>query len=410
MVDDQVICSVCNRSFTALRYYKAHLKYPKNIKCAIKCRAYGQSLPEKRVYASIESGENDTSHSQHTQKARTMVGTSVYTGNSHEYAPVRDDSDDELDSEQSDAEDSAMLDEDSVNDSHLPPIGDDSDDDTYVSDNTHNHPVDSSIWDEFKQYSDYAVQNTCDLPLEIAAGIELMHLLSVKRVPLCLYDEIYQWHLDNIEARAKMPRQTLLNKLNDRYYMNNKQPQVEKNVLLPQSNVYVDLVIHLFREQVQSLLTDPRIKDEDLLFFLNNPFQPPPEEFTTLGDINTGLAYRETYKKLITDPSRQVLLPIILYMDAAITGQYDHLPIEALKFTLGIFNAVTRDKAYAWRNLGYVTQYTGDDQAAREMIEEHCGMDAGDYLTDDETDEEYDDKSHVTGTTESSVNNAEPEE
>ena len=263
--NDEVICSVCNYPFSHSRYFKAHLKYPKNEKCARQNRAYGHSLPEKRVYERVESGETDSSLSQSTRKARSMVGTSVFTRNSHEYEAVIDDSDEELHSQHSDAEDPGMLDEDSVNDNNLPPIGDESDDESTVEDKP---PVDSSIWDEFKEYSDYAVQNTCDLPSEVVAGIELMHLLSVKRVPLCLYDEIYQWHLDNIEARDKMPRQTLLNKLNDRYYMNNKQPQVVKNVLLPQSNVYVDLVTNLFREQAQSLLTDPRIKDEDLLFSL----------------------------------------------------------------------------------------------------------------------------------------------
>lgn len=408
MADDDVICSVCNRSFTGSRYYKAHLKYPKNWKCAIKSQSYGHSLPKKRVFERVESGENDTSFKQRTQKSRSMVGTSVHTGNSHEYEPILNDSDDELLSEPSDDEGPAMFDEDSVNYNNLPPIGEESDDEMTVEDKP---PVDSSIWEEFKQYSDYAVQNTCDLPSEVVAGIELMHLLSVKRVPLCLYDEIYQWHLDNIEARDKMPRQTLLNKLNDRYYMNNKQPQLEKNVLLPQSNVYVDLVFHPFREQAQSLLTDPRIKDEDLLFFLNNPFQPPPEDFTTIGDINTGLAYRETYKKLITDPSRQVLLPIIMYMDAAITGQYDHLPIEALKFTLGIFNAATRDKAYAWRSLGYITRYSGADQIAREIIQEEAGMDAEGYLTDDETDDEEEERTQATGNnTQDSSNSEDTEE
>ena len=301
--------------------------------------------------------------------------------------------------------------EESDNNDNIPPSEEEDDNPTDIPGNLPEEPVDKTIWEEFKAYSDYASDNTCDFTPEVAAGVELMHLLSVKRVPLCLYDEIYKWHLDNMQAQSKMPRKTLLKKLSTRYYMDNKAPQIVKNVLLPQTNVYVDLVIHLFREQAQSLLTDPRIKDEDLLFFLNNPFQPPPEAFTTIGDINTGVAYRETYKKLITNPNRQVLLPIILYMDAAITGQYDHLPIEALKFTLGIFNAATRDKAYAWRNLGYVTQYTGDDQAAREMLEEDGGMDAGEYLTDDETEDEYDDdKSHVTGATESSVNNAETEE
>jgi hypothetical protein len=217
--DEDVVCDVCNRTFTRFQYYKAHLKYQKNKLCAIRSRSYGNSLPEKRGFGTLASTEDGTNLQHLAQKSRTMVGKSVHLHNSSDHAELMSGDEDGSHLEESDEESPGILDGDSVNSGHLPTIGDDFDDDTTIHDNT---PVDSSIWEEFKQYSDYAVQNTCDLPAEIEAGIELMHLLSVKRVPLCLYDEIYQWHLDNIEARDKMPRQTLLNKLNDRYYMHNK--------------------------------------------------------------------------------------------------------------------------------------------------------------------------------------------
>jgi hypothetical protein len=40
-----------------------------------------------------------------------------------------------------------------------------------------------------------------------------------------------------------------------------------------------------------------------------------------------------------------VSLAIIACMDGCVMGQCDNLPIEASKFTLGIFNAKTRDRA-----------------------------------------------------------------
>ena len=42
------------------------------------------------------------------------------------------------------------------------------------------------------------------------------------------------------------------------------------------------------------LLTDPRIVDDDYLFFGNYPLQPPPDTLNYVGDLNTGRAYTET--------------------------------------------------------------------------------------------------------------------
>ena len=70
-------------------------------------------------------------------------------------------------------------------------------------------------------------------------------------------------------------------------------------------------------------------------FFNDDPLAPPPETVTKLGDLNTGDAYLKTYKKLIRKPN-QVLLPICLYIDGAVTGQFSDLPVTPVKIALGI--------------------------------------------------------------------------
>ncbi|MGL5917691.1 MAG: hypothetical protein ACRCYM_00390, partial [Cetobacterium sp.] len=87
-------------------------------------------------------------------------------------------------------------------------------------------------------------------------------------------------------------------------------------------------------------------------------------------DINTGEAYIETYKQLITDPKRQILVPIPLYIDGAVTGQFDKLQVTALKMTIGILNRKARDKEYAWRNLGFVTNYAKEDHRGKKIFVE----------------------------------------
>ena len=106
------------------------------------------------------------------------------------------------------------------------------------------------------------------------------------------------------------------------------------------------------------------------------PLPPPPEDLDYIRDINTGLAYTETWKKLIGKPgTKKVLLPVIMYLDGAVTGQFDNLPIEALKFTFGIFTRKARDRAWMWRTFGYVPQVSKARTQGEKMFMESGHMD-----------------------------------
>ena len=228
--------------------------------------------------------------------------------------------------------------------------------------------ADTSMLEDFETFCEYSNKHQLRLSADMRAATELMALLSKKRVPLNVYDEVFQWHLRNIGARKFVTRKKLTQQLHDRYNMEKNQPVQLTNLRLPYSRSRVNIVIHNTKYQIQLLLTDPRTKDHDYLFFNDNPFAPPPDEFLTVGDLNTGRAYRETYKRLIKDPSKQVLLPIIFYMDGAVTGQFDTLPIHALKLTLGIYNQLARDKEFTWRPTGYLTQHLKEKTQAEDLI------------------------------------------
>ena len=104
----------------------------------------------------------------------------------------------------------------------------------------------------------------------------------------------------------------MMKKLANRYNWKRNLYEVS-HIVLPSSKAGVDVVFHNAREMVVSLLTDPRICEQDYVFFDNNPFAPPPEKLDKIADLNTGLAYTRTYKKLITKPNKQILVPIVLH-------------------------------------------------------------------------------------------------
>ena len=195
-------------------------------------------------------------------------------------------------------------------------------------------------------------------------AVSLLLLLRRTKASLGAYEQLMLWHLRNsgrllphehlTDFSGYITRKAMINKLCFRCNINPSSHASAINVTLPHSNAQAQIVVNNVQQAMVSLLTDPRIADQDCLFFGEDPLQAPPEDLNYIGDLNTGKAYRDAHDVLITDPSRQILLPVIFYIDGANTGHFADLPITALKFSLGIFTRKARDKDYFWRTLGYV--------------------------------------------------------
>ncbi|MCA1800340.1 MAG: hypothetical protein LC650_03515, partial [Actinobacteria bacterium] len=222
---------------------------------------------------------------------------------------------------------------------------------------------------QFKKYVRNAFQNYAHLDENEEAAIKIMRTLLKKKAPLDTYEAVMEWHLNTCgklrpgaslgKSECFVSRQKLMDKLRKRYNMEHKYA-TPKHIVLPHTKTKVTVWWKNARDNVQSLLTDPRWKDEDFLYFDNDPFAPPPDDLDYISDINTGEAYIETYRRLITKPN-QILVGIPLYIDGAVTGQFDKLQITSLKMTLGILNRKARDRQHAWRSLGFVTNYAKED-------------------------------------------------
>jgi hypothetical protein len=82
------------------------------------------------------------------------------------------------------------------------------------------------------------------------------------------------------------------------------------------------------------------------------------------------MAYKSAYNKFIEYPGKQVLLPIVMYIDGAVTGQFSDLPITALKIALGIHTRKHREKDMAWHTLGYVAQVSTASSRGKHLVKE----------------------------------------
>jgi hypothetical protein len=225
-----------------------------------------------------------------------------------------------------------------------------------------NGPAGEALRD-FKEFVAQSRDHSRQLSYYEKESIKLMHLLRRKGASLDTYDAVMKWHLEssgNRNPQAFISRHTLMKMLGERYNIPRTYLK-ERSIVLPSSGAKVNLIYHDARDIVVSLLTDPRFSDDDFLHFNNDPLAPPPEDLDYVADLNTGLAYRETWKHLITKPGKQMLVPVVLYGDAAVTGQFDHLPVDAMKVGLGIMTKEARDRGEAWRPVGtYVGNNSGD--------------------------------------------------
>ena len=216
-----------------------------------------------------------------------------------------------------------------------------------------------------KSFQDYVLkqQTTLQFTKNEVAAIQLLSTLRKTKASLNTYESVMDWHLKTVgnihptqtvkQSNDFISRERLFKTLRERYKYDKMYHQVTP-ITLPHSKAKAQIVWNDAKECISSLLTDPRITDNDYLFFEDNPLASPPEKLKFVEELNTGRAYTKTYKKLIERPQEQVLLPVIFYIDAATTGQFADLPVTAVKFTLGIFNRKAREKDYFWRTLGYI--------------------------------------------------------
>lgn len=385
----------------------AHLKYPKNYSCKAEYCKFLQVSPSSEPDAKrprLSSPKTPPVFSpaptENVQKAAVSPVIPLNFANHEAFISAQDANnyaDDYVFPDQdanNDADDNMFV----VNDDEILPVEDQipptqAPEPAQAPMQEGNHTRISEMMNNFKAYVNHSTQNRSWLDSEMEAGIELMHLLHKNGAPLVLYDVIFDWHLAHLKAERRVTRTHLMKKLRDRYNMDKSKPYITR-IRLPSNNLKAKIPCHDTPTMMVDLLSDPRIMEEDYLWFNDDPYGHPPAEWTELADINDALAYRKTYEKVIlptpyTDSGRRrVLLPIILYMDGCVTGWNENLAIELVKFTLGIFTSKARDKDYTWRNLGAIPQFQKVKAKAAELIQQSRHVDADGYLSFSESEPE----------------------
>lgn len=193
--------------------------------------------------------------------------------------------------------------------------------------------------------------------------VKLLRLLRKADTPLYLFDQVVDWAMkaqnDGVLSPRKIhpKRKGLVKQLKTRFNYNGLEP-TNTVVKLPNAQVPVMVTTHCVEEAIRSLLTDTELMTDGNLDFFNtdDPFAGPPDmtDDHVFGDVHSGCRVRETFEMLCTVRGRDVLLPIIFFIDKTHIDEHGRLCQEPVCITLGIFNLATRRKPRAWRPIGYI--------------------------------------------------------
>ena len=193
----------------------------------------------------------------------------------------------------------------------------------------------SSILEDFANYHDWAMSQfgkKGGFNKQWTNAIKLCSRLRRGKSSLQAYEEIMLWHFEATDSAPEggklsqhpdfISRRVLFSHLSRRYNLHGNVNESEV-IILPSSGASARMVRNRIEFCLQSLLTDPRIVDDDYLFFdMEDPFSGPPERKggdrnVMIGDITTGRAMLDAWDDYISNPGKQVLLPIIFYIDGA---------------------------------------------------------------------------------------------
>lgn len=215
---------------------------------------------------------------------------------------------------------------------------------------------------------------------QLLAEIELMNLMVQHKMPLSTFQSIFQWaikaqkrngfsfsDLDKPRERATVLKET------------------RKCVRMPETKFKtvaitweptkkpVQLFIRTFRDSLNSLLTNTNLVNEKNFSFphpsvpyIGKNFSQASGE-TQISELHHGTWWIDSWKKNCTladvdvydenidhneqGEYKEILVPIILYMDGISLDSHGRLSLTPLNMTLGIFNQEARKSPDAWETL-----------------------------------------------------------
>ena len=119
----------------------------------------------------------------------------------------------------------------------------------------------------------------------------------------------------------------------------------------------MNVICYDFVPQLLSILQNRKMMSaENLVLDPNNPLAMYMPHDSRLGEALSGSVYRDMYHRLVSNPSKQLLCPLICYTDGTQIDSLSRFAVEPFLFTPAVLTYSAHCKADAWQPFGYVQQ------------------------------------------------------
>ncbi len=189
---------------------------------------------------------------------------------------------------------------------------------------------------------------------------ELLKLCMDVSAPFSFYKQILEWAQRAKESGYTFvpqykTRRSLTRHLTKWLRLEHFVPK-QQAVILPGDGLEIDVTIFNFTDGLTTLLNHPELTGDITKLDVDpdNPFGRYPKHWKTLSCVNSGSWYQDTYDRKVTNPDKQLLLPIIFACDETTLTMTGKASCWPLLFTTTLFSQELRNQPLAWYPLGYV--------------------------------------------------------
>lgn len=232
-------------------------------------------------------------------------------------------------------------------------------------------PEDGPLSSMLSSHQDYVDSMRDGLNLSLfsiqeQAHLDLLQTLGQLGAPMKSYDAIMQWKNRSIRNgyifrdEAITSRKTILTRTSKRLNRESLKPIVGQ-LHLPYTDVTVDITYYKAAAVLADLASDKELNTSENLIFdgdwnvNQDPFAVP--DGSTIGDLNTGKAFRMTHKQVCKNPNDMLLAcPLAIDQTVCDIGGAARLPLEPIQIQWGNVKFDVRKKASAMRVLGYINR------------------------------------------------------
>ena len=189
-------------------------------------------------------------------------------------------------------------------------------------------------------------------------GIELLHLLIQKKISLHRYNDFMKWKYGYGHEFPSIEK--IIKSITHRMYgptLAQKMAPHISMVQLPSQNS-APLVLFNVDAMIYDLLADLNLTNKQNLIFDqvgDNPFHIADSDI--YDDFGSSTYYTETMKALNINTTKEVLCPLVLYIDEIKLDSFGKLGLEPVVMSLMIYNRKIRNLSKAWRVIGYMPNF-----------------------------------------------------